>query len=180
MTHFHVPTFAGSAVDVSNLRAASALYPSPEVPSTEYLRFLVPKTINGVVFDIRYLEPLGSVPPHLKEAHSAFRSGVSFQVLGLRSKLCYEVKMVISLDTPNVPLYRALWSLLDGIWGVFKGSLGAAGGRVGFGSLRSSAFFGLLPSGLGRSEFESCGLWLLRALPERRNPSSSRAFNLER
>ena len=25
---------------------------------------------------------------------------------------------------PNVPLFRALWSSLDGIWGFFKGSWG--------------------------------------------------------
>ena len=25
---------------------------------------------------------------------------------------------------PNVPLLRALWSVLDGIWGLLKGSLG--------------------------------------------------------
>ena len=25
---------------------------------------------------------------------------------------------------PNVPLFRALWSLLDGIWGLLKGSWG--------------------------------------------------------
>ena len=28
----------------------------------------------------------------------------------------------------NVPLLRPLWSLLDGIWGVFGGTLGGAGG----------------------------------------------------
>ena len=27
----------------------------------------------------------------------------------------------LNLDPPNVPLLRALWSLLDGIWGVLEG-----------------------------------------------------------
>ena len=31
------------------------------------------------------------------------------------------------LDPPSVALLRALWSLLDVIWGSLKGSLGGAG-----------------------------------------------------
>ena len=31
----------------------------------------------------------------------------------------------------NVTLLRASWSLLDGIWGFLKGSLGGAGTRMG-------------------------------------------------
>ena len=33
---------------------------------------------------------------------------------------------------PNVPLLRAIWSLLDGIWGLLKGS-GGGPGRHGLG-----------------------------------------------
>ena len=33
---------------------------------------------------------------------------------------------------PNVPLFRALWSLLAGIWGLLKGSWGGALWAAGF------------------------------------------------
>ena len=38
-----------------------------------------------------------------------------------------ELESVLLPRPPNVPLLRALWSLLDGIWGLLKGSLGGAG-----------------------------------------------------
>ena len=33
----------------------------------------------------------------------------------------------VATRTPNVPLLRSSWSLLDGLWGVFKVSFGGAG-----------------------------------------------------
>ena len=47
--------------------------------------------------------------------------------LGLRVLRCC-LKFGTCLDPPDVPLLRALLSLLDGIWGILKGSWGGAGG----------------------------------------------------
>ena len=46
----------------------------------------------------------------------------------------YGSRMVWSPGAPNVPLLRALWSLLDGTWGL----LGDAGRQTGLGPLKTS------------------------------------------
>ena len=43
----------------------------------------------------------------------------------LRDQISHEIGdmyYIVFLHPPNVPLLRALWSLLDGIWGSLKGS----------------------------------------------------------
>ena len=40
-----------------------------------------------------------------------------------------EGPLLLCLDPPNVALLRALWSVLDGVRGILKRSLGGAGGR---------------------------------------------------